>query len=203
MTAVPVDSLTTAALVDAVRPAPQSNDVLFASLYRRFFRVVRAWGKSLGGQRCDPDDIAQNVFVVVYRRLPEFDGKNVAGWLYRITVNQVRDERRSVWDRVRAMAERDELDQIASPVMTPARALEVQRDLAAVSETLRRVSGPTRAAFLSFQIEGYTGKELAARNRTSLASVYGRVRGARIALLGQVAGRTGSTRSGRPRGGSR
>jgi len=165
----------------------------FASLYQRFFRVVRAWSQALAGGASDPDDIAQNVFVVVHRRLAEFDGKNVAGWLYRITVNQVRDHRCSAWERFRAVADGDALDEIASPVMTPAQALEVRRDLAAVSDTLGRLSTRTRAAFLSFHVEGYTSKEIAARHRTSVASIYARVHDAR-AVVRQMSKRTGRGR---------
>ena len=136
MTAVPVEPLTSAALVEGIGPHGQSHEVLFASLYKRFFRVVRAWSRALGGKSSDPDDIAQNVFVVVYRRLSDFDGNNVAGWLYRITLNQVRDHKRSAWERFRGYADAGLLDEVASPFMTPAKALEVRRELAAVSQTL-------------------------------------------------------------------
>lgn len=200
MTAVQVDSFPPAESVDAVVPRRPSNDALFASLYQRFFPVVRAWSRALGGGTSDPDDIAQNVFVVVHRRLPEFDGKNVAAWLYRITVNQVRDHRCSAWERLRTVADGDVLDQVASPFMTPAKALEVRRDLAAVSETLGRLSTPVRAAFLSFLVEGYTSKEIAARDQTSVASIYGRVHFARVAVLGQMSPRTGrGSRTAGPR----
>jgi RNA polymerase sigma-70 factor (ECF subfamily) len=186
MTAVPLEPLTSAALVEAVRSDGQNHEVLFASLYKRFFRVVRAWSRALGGKSSDPDDIAQNVFVVVYRRLSDFDGNNVAGWLYRITLNQVRDHKRSAWERFRGYADADLLDEVASPFMTPAKALEVRRELAAVSETLAQFSDHTQAAFLSFEVEGYTSKELAARHRTSVSAIYGRVRFARIAVRGEA-----------------
>ena len=34
-----------------------------------------------GRPTADRDDLVQDVFVVVHRRLPDFDGENLAGWL--------------------------------------------------------------------------------------------------------------------------
>jgi hypothetical protein len=43
------------------------------------------------------DDIVQEVFLVVRRRLRDFDGRNVAGWLYRIASRKVGQHRRRRW----------------------------------------------------------------------------------------------------------
>lgn len=186
MTAVPVEPITSSTRGEPAACDGQSGHAQFALLYKRFFRVVRAWSQTLSGKSSDSDDIAQNVFVVVHRRLADFDGNNVAGWLYRITVNQVKDHKRSAWERFRGLVDADVGDHIASPLMTPAKSLEVRRELTAVSQTLAQFSANTQAAFLLFEVEGYSSKEVAAQRRTSVSSVYGRVRSARIAVRAEV-----------------
>ena len=45
----------------------------------------------------DTEDLAQEIFLVVRRKLDRFDGGNLAGWLYRIAQLTVRDHRRRAW----------------------------------------------------------------------------------------------------------
>src|SRR2546423_1527065 len=71
----------------------------FRTLYDAWFADVARWVRALGAPSADQDDLVQDVFVVVHRRLPDFDGENVAGWLYRIAAHQVRDHRRLRWIR--------------------------------------------------------------------------------------------------------
>ena len=71
----------------------------FHALYCAWFVDVAHWIGALGATPSDQDDLLQEVFVVVHRRLPDFDGRNIAGWLYRITARQVRDFRRLCWVR--------------------------------------------------------------------------------------------------------
>src|SRR6185503_4608732 len=71
----------------------------FRGLYDTWFADVARWVRALGASPADQDDLVQEVFVVVHRRLHAFDGENMAGWLYRIAAHQVRDFRRLRWIR--------------------------------------------------------------------------------------------------------
>src|SRR5208283_5117510 len=71
----------------------------FAYLYRSWYGHVVRWLGNLGAPRADIEDLAQDVFLVVRRRLDDFDGRNAAGWLYRIASGQVRQHRRRVFFR--------------------------------------------------------------------------------------------------------
>ena len=55
----------------------------------------------------DTEDLAQEIFLVVRRKLDRFDGGNLAGWLYRITQLTVRDHRRRAWFKNLILRRRD------------------------------------------------------------------------------------------------
>src|SRR5215467_6597069 len=86
-----------AVVVDVRRVSPSLDVHSFQSIYDAYYGEVARWIRALGGPAADQDDLIQEVFVVVYRRLHDFDGRNLAGWLYRIAAHQVRDYRRLVW----------------------------------------------------------------------------------------------------------
>src|SRR2546423_1814126 len=66
-----------------------------AEVYRRHAADVARWAARLGGPLIDVDDVVQEVFVVVNRKLPHFRGDaKVTTWLFRITDHVVRNHRR-------------------------------------------------------------------------------------------------------------
>src|SRR5450432_899919 len=69
----------------------------FRTIYEARFDEVSRWIRALGCPEADREDLVQDVFVVVHRRLRDFDGQNVAGWLYQIARHRVRDFRRLLW----------------------------------------------------------------------------------------------------------
>src|SRR5665213_1095683 len=73
---------------DAQLSEPVCNSSDFAFIYATRYNDVKRWIRALGGNAEDLDDLAQEVFVVVNRRLHAFDGKNLPAWLYRIAVRQ-------------------------------------------------------------------------------------------------------------------
>src|SRR3954454_993316 len=78
-------------------PPPPESFRDFRAIYDAWFDDVSRWIRALGGPDADRDDIVQEVFLVVRRRLSAFDGANLPAWLYRITRRQVRDYRRRAW----------------------------------------------------------------------------------------------------------
>ena len=66
-------------------------------IYERWFEDVVKWLYALGMPSSDTEDLAQEIFLVVRRKLNRFDGGNLAGWLYRIAQLTVRDHRRRTW----------------------------------------------------------------------------------------------------------
>lgn len=159
------------------RSGPQD----FAVIYATWFGAVSKWVRALGGPAADQQDLAQDVFLVVHQRLHEFDGHNVAGWLYQIARRRVRDFRRLRWFRLFATRAplSESLPHVASD---PEADLYVTELEACLVRMLAKLPESQRATFLMFEIEGYSGEEIAALQHVPLNTVWGRIHKARKKL---------------------
>lgn len=169
---------------DTVSPAKASppGDLRgdFRALYDAWFEDVSRWILALGGVEADRDDIVQEVFLVVRRRLESFDGANVAGWLYRITRRQVRDFRRRSWVRhIFTKRRLEEPDDLPHGGGTPAAALERKQDRMILHTMLGKMREERRSAFVLFEIEGLSGEEIARIQSVPVNTVWTRLYHAR------------------------
>jgi RNA polymerase sigma-70 factor (ECF subfamily) len=156
----------------------------FRALYDAWLDDVSLWVAALGGPDADRDDIIQEVFLVVRRRLAAFDGQNVAGWLYRITRRKVRDFRRRAWVR-HFVARRHfcEPDDLPGASGTPAAALERKEDRRLLNAMLRSIPDDRRVCFVLFEIEGLSGEEIARVQGIPVNTVWTRLFHARRQFL--------------------
>ncbi len=161
----------------------------FRALYDAWVADVARWIRALGAPASDHDDLIQQVFVVVHRRLADFDEKNLAGWLYRITANQVRDFRRLRWIKHILKRSIPLSSRLPSPGPTPLSILETKEEHVLLERLLSTLSQAQRAAFVMFEIDGYTGEEIADIQQASVNTVRARIHRARkkvTALLVKV-----------------
>lgn len=161
---------------EAVKPSD------FKTLYEAWAADVARWIRALGGPPADRDDILQEVFVVVHRRLSDFDGQNLPGWLYRITAHQVRDFRRRLWFKHIFKRSVPLSEQMTAAGPTPLATFESREKQQELDGLLSKLSEPLRTAFVLFEIEGYTGEEIAAMHSTSINTVRARILRARKKL---------------------
>src|SRR5689334_21378126 len=88
-------------------PREDERESRFREIYERWFGDVVRWLYALGVPGSDTEDLAQEIFLVVQRKLHRFDGGNLAGWLYRIAQLTVRDHRRRAWFKNLTVRRRD------------------------------------------------------------------------------------------------
>jgi RNA polymerase sigma-70 factor, ECF subfamily len=160
----------------------------FASVYATWFRVVYRWVGALGGPRSDVEDVVQEVFVIVQRKLADFDGENLAGWLYRITQRTVRDHRRRSWFR-RALFGAGETP-AAGPIAVAADAaelLERRQERERFYRLVGRMNPKWRETFVLFEVVGHTGDEIATIHGIPPATVRTHLHRARKEFLDLVA----------------
>jgi RNA polymerase sigma-70 factor (ECF subfamily) len=127
-------------------------------------------------------DAMQDVFVVVHRRLGEFEGRaKVSTWLFGICLRVAKDYRR------RAHVRREVLDDsgfasVADPNSDAGADAERQQDLAMFEAALEELEIDQRAVFILFELENMTGDEIAESLDIPLGTVYSRLRLARQAF---------------------
>lgn len=176
---LPAQALTVA---DATPRGELAHD--FRAVYESRFHDVLRWIRAMGGREEDLDDLAQEVFIIVRRKLAGFDGQNLNGWLYRITQRTVRDYRRAAWFRnllVRKKLPDHEgvLLKLVEPGRNPAEAQELREAQRSLRLVLERMREKHRTAFVLFEIEGYTGEEIAELEGAPVATVFTRLYHAR------------------------
>jgi RNA polymerase sigma-70 factor (ECF subfamily) len=148
--------------------------------------------------RSRAEDLAQDVFLQVYRTLPRFEGRStVRTWIYRIVVNQCCNRQR--WWRRRRRAAACPLDEITaddeakmsavSPAEGPFERLD-RRERARVMETaLRALSFDHRAVLLLREVEGLSCEEIATTLALPIGTVKSRLARGRDGLRRALASR--------------
>ena len=161
----------------------------FRAVYEQWFGAVCGWARSLGGPSADVEDVAQEVFLVVRRKLDGFDGRNLPGWLYRITAGKVRDARRLAWVRrllfggpADAGAPSTDGDLRVAP-STPEELLSRREDERTLYRLLDRLSDKRRRVLVLAEIEGLSGDEIAALENIPAATARTRLHHARRDFL--------------------
>src|SRR5262245_3759944 len=152
----------------------------FRVVYDAWFEDVSRWIRALGGLEADRDDIVQEVFLVVRRRLKDFDGVNLPGWLYRITCRQVRDFRRRAWVKhIFTKRRAQEPDVLPHGGSSPAAALERKEEQRVLQALLAKLAEARRTTFVLFEIEGLSGEEIARIQEIPVNTVWTRLYHAR------------------------
>ena len=178
-----------AAGANATGGAHSSARPSFEQIYSERFHDVLRWLRALRGLDADLEDLAQEVFVVVERRLADFDGQNLDAWLYKIAKNQVSHHRRRAWVR-RVLTRNLEPEDVpihARAVPTPHEALAHKETLKFVTRTLDKMSISHRSAFVLFEIEGYSGDEIAELEGIPINTVWTRLHHARKTFFERIA----------------
>ena len=130
----------------------------------------------LGVPARDAQDLCQEIMITVHRRLPQFDGVSLRGWLYGICVRVASDYRRSA--RIRREIVTDTQPEEAS-VTDPVETLDRERQIRRLLSGLSRLDEPKRVAFLLFEIEELTLAEVAEAVGAPIQTVYSRIKAAR------------------------
>lgn len=157
----------------------------FEGVYRTHFDAVWRTLRRLGVPEKDATDAAQEVFLIAYRRLAEFEGRSsMKTWLFGIAF-RVASNRRNRGSQRREVMD-DGLVEAFGVVSNFATEME-QRDLLRLLErVLDRLPLEQRAVFTLYEMEGLTGDEIAAALGVPAGTVRSRLRLAREAFSAQA-----------------
>lgn len=164
---------------ELVASAQDGDAAAFAALYKAYWRRVWAQIKRLMGPRADVEDVVQEVFVQLHRSLPNFRGDSAfSTWVYRIAWNTGVSHLRK---RRLKTVELPALRQFACDKEQWAK-IEARDKLRTLYAALDELPEDHRQAFILFEIEGQSLKEIAQTLDTSLNTVASRVRRSRERL---------------------
>ncbi len=155
---------------------------------KRVFRLLA----SLVGRTNDLQDLAQEVFLRLFRALPLFRGEaQLSTYIYRIVLNVAQDE----WGRRRRpQLSSVSIDEngfaIADPASSAEHAIARREVLELVDTCLRNLSQPERAVFVLYHQEERNYQEIATILRIPIGTVRTHLHRARQKLKAMIQERT-------------
>ncbi len=154
----------------------------FESVYQEHFAFVWRALRRLGVREADCPDAAQEVFLVVHRKLAEFAGQSqLTTWLFGICLRVARDRlkrahvRREVSDDEALAARPDERGDLV-------RQTEDRETLARFEDVLDGLEIEQRVSFTMYELEGLSCEQIAELTGVPVGTVYSRVHLAREAF---------------------
>jgi RNA polymerase sigma-70 factor (ECF subfamily) len=179
-----------------VEQCRQGDPQAFARLVALHEGMVFNLSARLIGNLDEAKDVAQDVFLQVYRTLGRFEGRSsLKTWIYRIVVNQCHNRqrwwRRRRKDRSRALDELTAADEAQLAARNVAQSspfdLVQRRERArAVQAALAGLTFDQRAILLLREVEGLSGEEIAASLSIPEGTVKSRLSRAREALRARL-----------------
>ena len=167
--------------VRVVAEPPRAVPLRVEHVYEAHVDFVWRSARSLGVRELHIDDVVQEVFMVVQRRLAEFEGRsNIKTWLFGITRHVVRAHiRQQARSRTQTESSADLADPRGSCAESQLAAMEGARLLYALLDELEP---DLRMVFVLTELEEMSGPEIADALDLQLSNVYACVRRARIAF---------------------
>jgi RNA polymerase sigma-70 factor (ECF subfamily) len=152
----------------------------FRAVYREHFRFVWRSLRRLGLDEHECADSAQQVFIIVHRRLSEFrNDAKITTWLFAICANVVANARRSRGRRNETALDETVVHSTSSPhAQTEARLT--------IEWLLDQMPHDQRTTFLMFEVEQLTCAEIAQATNTAVGTVKSRLRLARARIASQL-----------------
>lgn len=158
--------------------------VSFEEVYRRHVGFVWRTLRRLGVFPAELEDAVQDVFLILHRRLDEFDPTkaSMATWLYGMARGVAANRRRKV---ARA---RQHSQQLPAPnaLLGPEQHAEYAQAERVVGGFLETLPADRRAVFELCEIEGLRGSEIAAILDVNVNTVHTRIRAVRALFKAYV-----------------
>ncbi len=158
-----------------------ATELTFEEVYEEHFEFVWRSIRRLGVDETAQDDLVQEVFLVVYRRLADFEGRSsVKTWLFGIALRVARTHRRG-------LARKGGLDPLPPEMADgsqrgPEAAASRNEALRLLDRLLDELDEDKRAVFVLAELEQMTAPEIADALGVKVNTVYSRLRAARTAF---------------------
>jgi RNA polymerase sigma-70 factor (ECF subfamily) len=163
---------------ERARSALGTEALSFEDVYHAHFPFVWRSAKRLGIGDASLDDAVQEVFVVVHRRLADFEGRSsLRTWLFGITLRVARDHRRSA--QRRDPGSTVDPDTLRATGNGPAESAEKAEAVRVLYTLLDELDDERREVFVMAELEQMPMPEIAEALGINVNTAYARLRTAR------------------------
>lgn len=159
----------------------------FTDVFRQHAPFAWRCLRRLGVGAADADDVCQEVFLVLYRKLDELEpDTSLRAYVYGVCVKKAADHRKKA--HVRREAPSEQLPEPEVSGAGPDARLDHRRALAKLDRALTALDDDKRAAFVLYEVEGLSLQEIALACGAPLQTVYSRLTAARRHVEASLAG---------------
>jgi RNA polymerase sigma-70 factor (ECF subfamily) len=168
-------------VTDAKESAQPEPRLSVTQVHERHGEFVWRTLHRMGMREPHVEDVYQEVFLVVHRRLHTFSGQSaITTWLFEICFRVAAGYRRKAhFRREELVPDWSELETLSSQEPSPERRLVTARQAKQLERILDTMPLEYRVVFVMFEIEGLSSEEIAESVGAPLGTVYSRLYRAR------------------------
>jgi RNA polymerase sigma-70 factor (ECF subfamily) len=165
--------------------APTRPRLTAAEVHSRHAEFVWKTLYRMGVRAPHLEDVSQEVFLVVHRRLESYAGHcALTTWLFEVCFRVATGyRRRAHFRRERLVPDAASVSYIASPTPTPEREVEQRQAADRLQDILSTLNLEQRVVFTLFELEGMSCDQIGDNIGVPLGTVYSRLHRARKAFL--------------------
>jgi RNA polymerase sigma-70 factor, ECF subfamily len=171
----------------ALNQVDSERNLSFEEIFERYNSMVYGLVVHILGDREEALDVAQEVFLIVYRKMNTFRGESsLKTWIYCIAANRAANRFRW-WNRIRRRGtvsleehllkspNRELSCNLRSDIQSPEEALLLQEERAEIEHMLLELPMQQRIAVIMRDIEELSYEEIAESMKVSLGTVKSRI----------------------------
>lgn len=167
----------------------KGNESSFEELIQRYSNKVYSLASRLTRNNEDAEEVLQDVFVTVYRKIAGFEGKSsFSSWLYRVTVNAAfmklrkrrQDHSVSLED---LMSQIHVVPALRSPEHVHVDSISIKNEmLEALEQAIQKLPDEYRPVFILRDVDGLTSREVGKILDLTVPAVKSRLHRSRLML---------------------
>ena len=167
-----------------MQPAAQTAPNSFGRIFREYAPLVWRALRRLGIGESDVEDLSQEVFMVVHRKLSTFEGRStLRTWIYGICVRVAADHRKRAHVRRERPTDRVPEERHSAPQI---KELEREQARALLDRALETLDPDKRAVFVLYEIEELEMPQVARALGCALQTAYSRLYAARKLVTAEM-----------------
>jgi RNA polymerase sigma-70 factor, ECF subfamily len=176
--------------LELARAAAAGDPDAFEKLYRKYYKRVYSLCLRMLGDPTLAEDLAQEVFLQVYRKIGSFRGDSAfTTWLHSLTVNQVLMHFRRRGVKLEQTVDDQELASVVDTPLGSTKRISIV-DRLALDKAIAQLAPGYRAVFVLHDVEGYEHEEIAQMLGISVGTSKSQLHKARMRLREWLVGRS-------------